>query len=139
NTIVTLKVTVREGRIKYRIVPRKTEEVYAGYRVRIVDSLAEELSRYPVRIATSRLGQPVGEVLHELKNLLTSSGKACIVFGSAEKGLKQIAEDLGLSYDSLYTITVNFAPHQAVKTIRTEEALGYTLAIINLIQNDQRH
>ncbi|MDW7978648.1 MAG: putative RNA uridine N3 methyltransferase, partial [Candidatus Caldarchaeum sp.] len=62
-----------------------------------------------------------------------AGGRTCVAFGAFDRGLKQIAEELQLDYSKLFDITVNTAPRQAVKTIRTEEALAYTLAILNLI------
>ncbi|MEM4411167.1 MAG: putative RNA uridine N3 methyltransferase [Candidatus Caldarchaeum sp.] len=133
NSIVNLKISIKAGRIKYKLFPKKSSEVYTGFRTRIANSLAEELKRYGARIATSRLGMPVTEALQRLAELMKSSDKVCVVFGASDRGLREIAEDLGLEYDQLFSITVNFAPNQAVKTIRTEEALAYTLAILNTI------
>ncbi|MEM2064783.1 MAG: putative RNA uridine N3 methyltransferase, partial [Candidatus Caldarchaeum sp.] len=60
-------------------------------------------------------------------------GRVCVAFGAADRGLRQIAEELELDLGTLFDVAVNFAPGQGVKTIRTEEALAYTLAILNLI------
>lgn len=136
NTIINLKVVVKEGRIKYKLLHKKSGEVYTGFRTRIVNSLADELKKYGAKIATSRTGEPVDKVFKEVEKLVAAHEKVCVVFGSAEKGLKQITADLGLNYDELFDVTVNVAPGQGVKTIRTEEALAYTLPIINIIQTN---
>ncbi|MEM4183952.1 MAG: putative RNA uridine N3 methyltransferase [Candidatus Caldarchaeum sp.] len=135
NSLVTLKIQVKQNRIKYKLVSRKTSEVYTGFKVRIVNNFAEELKHYSLKVATSRLGKFIHEIYPQLKQMMASAETTCIVFGSTEKGLKQIAEDLGLNYDELFDITVNVVPNQAVKTIRTEEALAYTLALIRFIEN----
>ncbi len=133
NAIVTLKVHVGQNRIRYSIVPKKSDEIYTGFKTVVADSLQEVLKRYDFKIATSRLGQPIDKVFNQLADMLARSQKACVAFGAADRGLKEIAEDLGIDYVTAFTMAVNFAPGQAVRTIRTEEALAYTLSILNLI------
>ena len=132
NTIVTLRVKVKEGRIKYAVVGKKSGETYTGFRTRVVKSIEEALKPYSFRLATSRLGEPINKVYTLVAQQLRESSKTCIVLGAADKGLHEIAQAHGLDYSSLFTLTVNTAPNQGVKTIRTEEALAYTLAILNL-------
>lgn len=136
NAIVNLKVKVEENRLKIRLLPRGSKEVYTGFRTKIASSLEEAVKPFGFRLATSRLGEPVTKVYPVLAERMLAAEKTCVVFGSADKGLKQIAEDLNLDYGRLFDLTVNFAPGQAVKTIRTEEALAYTLAIINLTRHE---
>ncbi|MEM2115096.1 MAG: putative RNA uridine N3 methyltransferase [Candidatus Caldarchaeum sp.] len=131
NTVVNLRVKVKGRRIKYGLVPR-TDPVYTGFRTRIADSFEDALKPFSFKIAASRLGQPVNEVLGVLRERMRG-GRVCVAFGAADRGLRQIAEELELDLGTLFDVAVNFAPGQGVKTIRTEEALAYTLAILNLI------
>ncbi|MCS7137120.1 MAG: hypothetical protein NZ941_01980, partial [Candidatus Caldarchaeum sp.] len=117
NAVVSLKIKVKGRRLKYSLVPRSSQ-VYTGYRVRIADSLENALKPFSFRIATSRLGEPVENVLDKLRERMAAGGRTCVAFGAFDRGLKQIAEELQLDYSKLFDITVNTAPRQAVKTIR---------------------
>jgi predicted SPOUT superfamily RNA methylase MTH1 len=132
NSLVVLKVKVAGKHVKYKVVSKRSREVYNGFRTRIVNSLDEALKQFDYRVATSRLGKPINQAIDKLSQSLKSAKEVCVVFGSADRGLHRIVEDLGLDYNSLFDITVNTVPEQGVKTIRTEEALAYTLAVLNL-------
>jgi predicted SPOUT superfamily RNA methylase MTH1 len=125
-------VKVSGKHVKYKVVSKRSREVYNGFRTRIVNSLDEALKQFDYRVATSRLGEPINQAIDKLSRSLKSAKEVCVVFGSADRGLHRIVEDLGLDYNSLFDITVNTVPEQGVKTIRTEEALAYTLAVLNL-------
>jgi len=138
NSVVVLRVKVANRRVKYKVVSKRSKEVYNGFRTRIVDSLEAALQQFDYRVATSRLGEPVTQVFDKLSMALKSANRACVVFGASDRGLHKIVEELGLDYGSLFNITVNTVPEQGVKTIRTEEALAYTLAVLNLAARMQR-
>jgi len=60
-------------------------------------------------------------------------GRACIAFGASREGLYEIAEKQGFKLEDYFDYIVNVMPLQGVRTIRTEEAVAYTLAILNLV------
>ena len=128
-----LKIRVSAGgRVKIRALPRERCEVYPGYRAVIVEQpLREIVGKYGLKIATSRLGRPFPEEASRISALASSSESICVAFGSADKGLHEIAAEQGFKLDEAFDAVLNFAPQQAVKTIRTEEALAYTLAQLN--------
>ncbi|MDJ0270730.1 MAG: hypothetical protein NXY59_09375 [Aigarchaeota archaeon] len=128
-----LKIRVSGGgRVKIRALPRERCEVYPGYRAVIVNRpLREIVGKYGLRIATSRLGKPFPEEASRISELASSSESICVAFGSADKGLHEIAAEQGFKLEEVFDAVLNFAPQQAVKTIRTEEALAYTLAQLN--------
>jgi hypothetical protein len=58
------------------------------------------------------------------------------LFGAPSRGLHEIAKDEGLKLNELVDIIVNTIPKQGTETVRTEEALLATLAVLNVQFND---
>lgn len=108
--------------------------VYPGFRTAIVEEpLREVAEAYDYRVATSRYGQDIKEALPTLKTRLGEAEKICVAFGSQRQGLREILQQQGSTLEEAFDVTVNTLPNQGVRTIRTEEAVAYTLAILNLV------
>ncbi|GAB6148504.1 putative RNA uridine N3 methyltransferase [Stetteria hydrogenophila] len=125
-SLVTVKVTGRDPSGRLLGVQSSWGDVYAGFTVHTAGSVEEVAGRARRRglavVATSRLGDCVkapGDVPVGPRGLL-------LVFGGPRRGL------LDYTDKSLYDAVVNTVPGQGSLTVRTEEALQATLAIINL-------
>ncbi len=105
-------------------VERAEPDDYWGYRVRIAE-LKDVLRRRDVVITSRRCGVPK---LDDLKSLKTDT---TLVFGSPDEGVFEIADRLGLKIDKTCWNTI---PMQGVETVRLEEAIFATLAIINYVR-----
>lgn len=112
---------------------------YWGYRTRIAGGLVEALgaqmggSDYDCVIATSRKGRVLDlEYLQELAPMMR--GRVAVVFGSPDAGVGEILGDEGRSLEEITQHVVNAVPRQGTATIRTEEAVYITLALLNLIR-----
>jgi predicted SPOUT superfamily RNA methylase MTH1 len=55
-----------------------------------------------------------------------------LLFGSPSRGLFDIAKDEGFSLNNAVNFVVNTLPNQGTETVRTEEAVLATLAILNV-------
>jgi len=131
---VLLHVEPGEKAPKIAVRSRRKAEVYPGFRTAVVEeTLAEAVKPYDLRIATSRKGEDIREVMPRLRDALASARKVCVAFGAAKQGLYEIAEQQGARVEDLFHLTLNTFPSQGVRTIRTEEAVAYTLAILNLL------
>jgi len=131
---IIVRIQPSNGRQKISIKSRRKAEIYPGFRTAILDEKLQEIVKaYDLRIATSRKGVDIREVWSGLGERLMKSSRACIAFGAAKEGLYEIAEKQGFSLDQEFDYVVNTFPAQGVRTIRTEEALAYTLAIINFL------
>jgi len=109
---------------------------YWGFLVQEAGSLKALLDRLAdgVIVITSRGGKSLTNVEPQLINELRIKRKILLVFGSPKKGVPQILSDEG--YDSnTYRFIVNMFPNQGTQTVRLEEALLGTLAIINWFLN----
>ncbi|AFZ80223.1 hypothetical protein BEWA_030760 [Theileria equi strain WA] len=111
--------------------PLQRAGLYWGYTVREADSFEQVLvecpfndsGEYDYKIGTSERGELFGPntKLPKYKNLL-------VVFGPVN-GLEHIMENPSDKFDKYY----NFCLHQKSRTIRTEEALSISLAIMNFV------
>ena len=119
------RVTVRVCSKKPLVVEEAKPEEYWGYKVKKVE-LRDILKRNNV-VVTSRKCEVVclDELRQTLKRPLT------LIFGSPEEGVFEIAERLGVKID---TKCWNTVPNQGVETVRLEEAIFATLAIVNIVK-----
>ncbi len=83
-------------------------------------------------IATSRYGKTPS--IKDLERV-SSEEYIALLFGSPHYGLYDIAGEEGLDLETVVDYVWNTIPYQRVKTVRTEEALISTLAIINIFVN----
>ncbi len=135
------RVALRKARpgaiVPLRIVsrsPLKVEpapgDIYTGYRVSRAKRLADTLERYRsdgfLVLGTSRYGECV-----DVKSLasLTKEYRGVTVVVGGPRG--NVVRDAGTS--SIFHAVLNTIPLQGSRTVRTEEALLATLAILNTV------
>ncbi|MEM4545555.1 MAG: putative RNA uridine N3 methyltransferase [Nitrososphaerota archaeon] len=120
---------------EFKLISRKKSPVYAGFKTAIVPERLDELvAHYDVKIATSRLGKPFHELAQPLSSKLSTAKNVCIAFGSAKRGLYDIAKLQNFNLDEVFDFVINVVPEQGVRTIRTEEAVCATLATISALE-----
>ncbi len=109
-------------------------DVYTRYSVETFDSFSEVIrtARGALIIATSRRGRDVREVLSDIEGKARERGRVVVLFGSPTEGLYEIAEREGIKLEDNVDYIVNTVPGQGTLTVRTEEAIWSTLAILNL-------
>ena len=112
-------------------VDQKEIPYYWGYETEVADSLEDYLASKddPLVVLTSRNGKAVTP---EILSKLGQSGQKrdlAVVFGSPARGV-----DAFLSKEAMdrYEM-INTIPHQGTHTVRVEEAVFATLALLNLI------
>ena len=131
---VTLRLKKRNNKLSGVLIEKAKIKEYWGYDVQIFkDSIRDfmkKFSKYQI-IATSKKGSPIKKsdikffhALGEMKDIL-------IIFGSPSLGLFEIFKKHGLNLENWANFVVNIAPQQGTQTIRVEEALISTLAIIS--------
>jgi predicted SPOUT superfamily RNA methylase MTH1 len=132
---VILRIEPRgDGRVSVAARSRRVVEVYPGFRTAIVEGrLPEIVGGYDLRIATSRRGADIREILPALREACAGKGRICVAFGASREGLYEVAERQGFRLEEHFNYIVNVMPLQGVRTIRTEEAVAYALAILNLV------
>lgn len=134
----TVKVTETQPELRGRFVGRGEVDLYWGYGVHInrqgLGKLA--LSReFDLTVATSRLGQPYPKIEGHLRARWTEAESVLIAFGSPRRGLGEILSREGLTLEEAFHFTMNTIPRQGCETVRTEEAVYATLALLNLLDS----
>jgi predicted SPOUT superfamily RNA methylase MTH1 len=135
NTRVTVRVTKLGKHPRASLVNRDDIEVYWGYRVTVSDVPFGQLVKnqpFDLVIATSRYGTPFTEVADELTKYWKKSHKILVAFGAPAQGLYEILARENLKLDKVAHFAVNTIPNQGTETVRTEEALYASLAILNI-------
>ena len=134
-TAIGKRVTVqfKEGypKLSVKEVDKSEVQTYWGYSVKERANLFSILAEWKGNIIiTSRKGKTATK--EQVSKYIKSDQPTLVVFGSPEKGIHEI---LGGKMKNVQNAkSLNFFPNQATETIRLEEALLGTLAIIN-VQN----
>ncbi len=139
NSRVTVKIREKGKQLIGELVDPDEVEVYWGYRVNVSRSplgLLLKDQRYDMVIATSRRGDPIMEIADKLLDRWKRSRRVLVAFGSPTQGLQEIVRQEGIQLERAADFIVNTVPNQGVKTVRTEEALYTTLAILNALVPD---
>jgi len=107
---------------------------YWGYRVSEVSSLGKFLrDRTPdLRVGTSRYGDQIHEIMPSLSRALSESNSMVLAFGAPRMGLTEILAKEGVNPKDVFQYLVNMVPAQHTVTVRTEEALLISLAVLNV-------
>jgi methyltransferase len=118
------------GVVGVPVDPREVKE-YWGYSVEVSGAAAMLADpAFPLKVATSRLGDPVARVARGLRIDLQGSGGVMLIFGSPSRGL---FETLGKDLRSRVGYVVNLFPEQNVVTARSEEAILSALYLVALL------
>ena len=132
---LTLQVVKASGRVEVQAANRADIPEYWGYKVKVErNSLrkAVENARVDLAVGTSRKGTEIGCVAAELADKWKTAGSILVVFGSPARGLFEIAADENIQLERLLHFVVNTVPCQGTETVRTEEAVLATLAVLNV-------
>jgi len=134
NTRVTVRVTKLGKHPRAVLTSRDKIKAYWGYRVAVSNVPFGQLVKnqpFDLVIATSRYGTALTEVADELARRWKKSHKILVAFGAPTQGLYEIVARENLKLDEVAHFTVNTIPNQGTETVRTEEALYASLAILN--------
>jgi hypothetical protein len=110
-------------------VNRRDIPSYWGYEVTTAESLEKYLSSTGAFVvATSRRGRPLTlDLLEKIGNL--GQRDLAVIFGSPTRGVDAFLKEEELNRCCM----INSIPHQGTETVRVEEAVLATLALLNLV------
>jgi len=134
-TIVTIRLKKVIPGLEGEIVDPARLAIYWGIQVtREQRALGQILKRsgHDLTICTSREGTDIREVTHSLQERWKTSKSPIILFGSPAEGVPKI---LAMTNDALPSdsFNINTIPGQGTETVRTEEAVLGTLALLNML------
>jgi predicted SPOUT superfamily RNA methylase MTH1 len=132
---VTVKVTKVDKQIEAETVNRDEIAEYWGYRVTKQNMPFTRTVRkrgFDLMIATSKYGIPFAEVVERLGEKWQKADNVLVAFGAPAEGLYKMVEREGFDLDAVIDFVVNTIPLQGTETVRTEEAVVTSLAILNI-------
>lgn len=139
NARVTVRFTKHGKHLKAALASRNQIKKYWGYRITVSKvSFARFVKErsFDLVIATSRRGTPFKRVVEGLKKRWKNSCTVLVTFGAPTQGLYEIVDHERLKLDEVVHFIVNTIPFQGAQTVRTEEAIYASLAILNLFCDD---
>jgi predicted SPOUT superfamily RNA methylase MTH1 len=130
----TVKITKVEERVEVEMVNRDEISMYWGYVVTMERHSLGRLVRsrgFDLTVATSKRGVPFVNVAEKMAEKWNKARTVLIAFGAPAQGLYEIIKNEGFNLDEIVDFVVNTIPMQGTETVRTEEALIASLAILN--------
>lgn len=130
----TVRITKTGTRIEAELADRSSVPMYWGYEVAVENRLFGNMVRsrgFDLTIATSRYGAAFSDVANGIAEKSESARSILVAFGAPSQGLNDIVKHEGLSLEKIVDFVVNTIPLQGTETVRTEEALVASLAILN--------
>jgi len=88
---------------------------------------------FDLTIATSRTGETWNRVADRISKRLVKADSTLLLFGSQKAGLREILSHENLKLKDVVEFTVNTVPLQGAATVRTEEALFASLALLRAL------
>ena len=89
---------------------------------------------FDLRIATSREGETWNRVAGEISGRFAEAYSTLLLFGSSRAGLREILSHENLKLKDVVHFTVNTIPSQGTATVRTEEAILASLALLRALK-----
>lgn len=134
NSRVTIKVIKLGKNPRVSLANSDKIDSYWGYKVisskasfgKIVKSRA-----YDFVIATSKNAPSFTSVIDNLVERWEKSKRILLAFGAPSRGLQEILAQEKLNLNNIVDYVINTIPFQGTETVRTEEAIYASLALLN--------
>ncbi len=132
---LTLQVVNIGKQIEVQNASHEDIPQYWGYKVRVEKQSFVQLmvnGNFDLKIATAKIGDNFTDIANKINTKWRSSHRVLLAFGAPSRGLHEITEDENVKLGSIADFVVNMVPNQGTMTVRTEEALLASLAILNV-------
>ncbi len=133
---VTVRVIEADPEPRCEMARRAEIPAYWGYEIQVSKKTLGELASggyYDLTIATSRTGSPITSEEERLKAKLTEARNVLVAFGSPRVGIQEILKHEHRDVADCFQFNLNTIPEQGTETVRTEEAVHASLAVLNLL------
>ena len=134
NTRVSTKIIDLGKPPRAVVVSRDEIREYWGYQVVVSNTTFGQLAKsrsFDLTVATSKHGVAFMEVIEELVKRWKESRRVLVAFGAPTRGLYEIVAQEDLKLGEVTDFVVNTIPGQGTDTVRTEEAVYASLAVLN--------
>lgn len=132
---VTVKIVAINEHVVAKVADRQEIPDYWGYTVTAWGNSLGMLvkdRRFDLKIATSKYGVPFNRLKGMIRNRWQEAKTILIAFGAPAQGLHAIVSKEGLKLESIMDFVINVVPDQKTETVRTEEALLISLAVLSM-------
>lgn len=132
---ITVKIVKVNRQVEIDLAKHEEITEYWGYSVTVEkDSFSKLVKRggFDLTIATSKYGVPFHAVAQKISERWDKAKRILVAFGSPSEGLYEIAKREGFNLDEIVDFVVNTVPRQGTETVRTEEAIAASLAVLNV-------
>ena len=132
---VTIKVIEVDPEPRCEMAKKIEIPTYWGYEIQSSKKTLGELASggfYDLTIATSRAGTPIAAEEEHLRAKISKARSILVAFGSPRCGIQEILRREHREVADCFQYILNTVPEQGTETIRTEEAVHATLAVLNL-------
>jgi hypothetical protein len=132
---VTVRVVSTKKPVKAQLVNRDEVPTYWGYSVKVEKHGFGEMVKtrdFDLAIATSKYGLPFFQVAGQIVEKWVRANNILLAFGAPALGLNEIVAREGLRLGDIVDFVVNTIPFQGTETVRTEEALIASLAVLSI-------
>jgi len=130
----TVKITKINEQVQVDLASREEILRYWGYTITTETQPFVKMLKsrnFDLTIATSKYGTPFADAAEEISERWKSAQKILLAFGAPTQGLYEIVKHEGFNLDDVADFIINTIPTQGTETVRTEEALIASLAILN--------
>jgi len=135
---VTVQIVEKEPTLRGRPAKKSRLGTYWGYDLRGSSYRLCELALSPewdLTIAASRRGEDFDSAAPEIRSTWAESRRTLVAFGSHSEGVHEIIGKERKRAEECFRFIVNTIPGQGTETVRTEEAVHATLAILNTFKD----
>jgi predicted SPOUT superfamily RNA methylase MTH1 len=132
---LTLQIVKAGEHVEVQTVSKSEIPYYWGYTVTVENHSFGKLvesGKFDLTIATSKIGDNFMDVAGKIAGKWKKSKCTLVAFGAPTRGLHEIVGDEGANLNDVVDFVVNMIPMQGTETVRTEEALLASLAILNV-------
>lgn len=137
-TRTTIKITKKDPQFWGITAKRNRIPDYWGYTLRASKRRLSDLVHSPefdLKIATSKMGSDYNDLENQIQSDWSEAARTLIVFGSFKQGVHEIVRRERKRAEEIFDYIVNTVPYQGSETIRTEEAIIVSLAILNMLKD----
>lgn len=131
---VSVKIVTVGEHVQVELANRDDIPNYWGYTVTVEKNSFGNVVKnrdFDLIIATSRYGVTLRDVVEKIAEEWRKANAIAVAFGAPTQGLREILKSEGLNLDDVVDFVINTIPEQGTETVRTEEALIASLAILN--------
>ena len=132
---LTLQIISAGERIEVQTASKGEIPCYWGYTITVENHSFRKLvekGEFDLTIATSKLGHKFPKVAERIVEKWKKANRTLVAFGAPTRGLHEVVRDEGAKLRDIMDFVVNTIPEQGTETVRTEEALLASLAILNV-------